>query len=148
VKWKSMAASLLERICTHEGGHVCAANLYGIPIISVSVNDAPHTHRARYRAPHDLGLETIVTMCLCGPAAEELFCGAIEDGSDAGDLQMAREYLARSISNPLRAAAELARCRAAAERLVRSTWAQHRIRSLADQLLRCGTLTGEEIHRI
>ena len=81
-----MAASLLERICAHEGGHVCAANLYGIPIISVSVNDAPHTHRARYRAPHDLGLETIVTMCLCGPAAEELFCGAIEDGSDAGDL--------------------------------------------------------------
>jgi hypothetical protein len=54
--------------------------------ISVSVNDAPHTHRARYRAPHDLGLETIVTMCLCGPAAEELFCGAIENGSDAGDL--------------------------------------------------------------
>jgi hypothetical protein len=105
-------------------------------------------HRAHYRAPHDLGLETIVTMCLCGPAAETLFCGPIEDGSDAGDLQMAREYLARSISNPLRAAAELARCRAAAERLVRSAWAQQRIHLLADALLRQGTLRGEEIHLV
>ena len=37
------------------------------------------------------------------------------------------------------------RCRAAAERLVRSAWAQQRIRALADALLRSGTLSGEEI---
>ena len=129
---------------------MCAAITYGIPVISVSIDNAtPHTRRARYRAPRDLGLETIVTMCLCGPAAETLFRGPIEDGSDSGDLQMAREYLARAIANPLQAAIEFARCRAAAERnFVRSAWAQQRIRLLADALLRCGTPSGEEIHRI
>jgi hypothetical protein len=55
--------------------------------------------------------------------------------------------LTRSISNPLHAAAELSRCRDAAERLVRSAWAQQRIRLLADALLRCGTLSIEEIQR-
>jgi hypothetical protein len=73
-------------------------------------------------------------------APAELFCGPITDGGDVPDLRMAREYLARSIPNPLRAAAELARCRDAAQRLVRSQWAQRRIRVLADALLRCGTL--------
>jgi hypothetical protein len=87
-------------------------------------------------------------MCLCGPAAEELFCGPSNDGSDAGDLQMAREYLARSIANPLRAAGDLARCRAAASRLVRSAWAQQRIRLLADALLWHGTLSSEEFFSV
>jgi hypothetical protein len=64
----------------------------------------------------------MTTLCLAGPAAEELFCGRPSDGSDLADLQMAREYLARSISNPLRAAAELSRLRDAAQRLVRSQW--------------------------
>ena len=70
------------------------------------------------------------------------------DGGDEPDLQMAREHLSCAIADPLRAAQELARCRAAAERLVRSAWAQGRIRVLAEALLRCGTLSGEEIHRI
>ena len=42
-------------------------------------------------------------------AAEELFCGSISDDSDRIDYEMARDYLARSIANPLQAAAELAR---------------------------------------
>jgi hypothetical protein len=67
---------------------------------------------------------------LAGPAAEELFCGTITDGGDLADCEMAREHLSRSISNPLQVAAELARCRAAAARLVRSAWAQQRIRLL------------------
>ena len=87
-------------------------------------------------------------LCLAGIAAEELFCGPIPDGGDLADLRMAREHLSRAIADPLQAAAELSRCRAAAERLVRSAWAQQRIRVLADALLRCGTLSGEEIHRI
>ncbi len=59
---------------------------------------------------------------------------------------MAREYLARRIDNPLHAAAELARYRDAAQRLVRSPWAQGRIHLLADALLQHRTLTaGEEI---
>jgi hypothetical protein len=64
----------------------------------------------------------MTTLCLAGPAAEELLCGRPSDGSDLADLQMAREYPARSISNPLRAAAELSRLRDAAQRLVRSQW--------------------------
>ena len=58
---------------------------------------------------------------------------------------MAREYLARRIANPLHAAAELARFRAAAQRLIRSGWARQRIDVLADALQRHGTLTGEQI---
>ena len=113
-----------------------------------SASTMPHHTRAVPIGERDLGLETIVTMCLCGPAAETLFRGPIEDGSDSGDLQMAREYLARAIANPLQAAIEFARCRAAAERTFGATQAQQRIRLLADALLRCGTLSGEEIHRI
>jgi hypothetical protein len=73
---------------------------------------------------------------------------ASNDRSDAGDLRMAREYLARSVPNPLRAAGELARCRDAAQRLVRSQWAQQRIAKLAEALLRYGTLRGEEIFEL
>ena len=57
---------------------------------------------------------------------------------------MAHEYLARQL-NPLQVGAELTRYRDAAQRLIRSPWAQQRIRLLADALLRHGTLTGEEI---
>jgi hypothetical protein len=138
--------SLRERCAFHEAGHATAALAYGIPIVAVTIAaETPHLHRAHYRARHDLGLETLVTLCLAGPAAEELFCGAITDGSDQGDLKMARKYIARSISNPLRAAGELSRLRDAAQRLVRSAWAQHRIRLLADALLRHGTLTADDV---
>jgi hypothetical protein len=41
-------------------------------------------------------------------------CGPITDASDRTDYDMAREYLARSVANPLQAAAELVRCRDAA----------------------------------
>ena len=89
----------------------------------------------------------MVTLCLAGPEAEREFCGTISDDSDRVDYEMARDYLARQL-NPLRIGAELARYRDAAQRLVRSPWALHRIRLLADALLRHGTLSGEEIHRI
>ena len=141
--------SLLERRAFHESGHVTAALVLGVPVISVSIdNDTPHMHRARYTPPHDGGLQTMLIVCLAGPEAETLFCGQISDGFDLADLQMAREYLSRAIPNPLQAAIELARCRVAAERLVRSAWAQQRIAKLAEALLRHGTLRGEEIHRI
>jgi hypothetical protein len=47
-----------------------------------------------------------------------------DDGSDRVAYEMARQYLARCVANPLRVAAELARYRDAAQRLVRSAWAQ------------------------
>jgi len=124
---------------------VCAALTFGVPIISVTIDPPPNMHRGAYRAEHACGLEYLTVLCLAGIAAEEMFCGPITDGGDQPDLRMAREYLARSVPNPLRAAAELARCRDAAQRLVRSQWAQRRIRVLADALLRCGTLNGDEI---
>ena len=65
--------------------------LFGIPIISVTVTaDGPHLCRGRYTAPQRCGLECLVTLCLCGPEAEELFCGPIPDGAEQVDYQMAR----------------------------------------------------------
>jgi hypothetical protein len=140
-------AGFRERCAIHEAAHATAALILGVPLVSISDNDTPHMHRGRYRPPHDCGLETMVMLWLSGPAAEELFFGSITDDGDLADYEMAREYLSRGL-DPLHAAAELSRCRAAAERLVRSAWAQQRIRLLADALLRCGTLSVEEIHRI
>ena len=136
-------ASLSERRAYHESGHVVGALVHGVPIVAVSL-DPPHMQRGRYCAPHESGLETIVQICLAGPEAEILFCGAITDGADYGDYAMAREYLARHF-DPLRAAAELARLTAAASRLVRSEFARQRIEKLAAALLTRGTLSAEEI---
>jgi hypothetical protein len=79
----------------------------------------------------------MVTLCLSGPEAEKEFCGSISDDSDRADYEMARDYLARQFS-PLQIGAELTRYRDAAQRLVRSPWARHRIRLLADALLQHG----------
>jgi len=138
--------SLLERIATHESGHVCAAIIYNIPIISVSITaDTPHLHRGNYRAPADIGLECMATLCLSGPAAEMFFCGPITDGSDEDDIAMAKDYLTRAGVNPLRIGVEFNRPRASAEALVRTPFARHRIPLIAAALLRHGTLTGDEI---
>jgi hypothetical protein len=141
--------SLRVRCAYHEAGHVTAALAFAIPIIRVTIADGtPHLHRARYHAPDaDFGLECMVTLCLSGPEAEREFCGAITDNSDRIDHEMARDYLARQL-NPLQVGAELVRCRDAAQRLVRSPFAHHRIRLLADALLRHGTLSGEQIFEL
>ena len=89
----------------------------------------------------------MVTLCLAGLEAERKFCCSINDGSDRVDYRTAYEYLARQL-NPLQIGAELTRYRDAAQRLVRSPWAQHRIRVLADALLRQGTLSGEQIFEL
>jgi hypothetical protein len=61
---------------------------------------------------------------------------------------MAREHVSRSIADPLRVERELARCRAAAERLVSSKFGATRIRLLADALLRVGSLSAQEIYAV
>jgi hypothetical protein len=71
----------------------------------------------------------------------------ISDDSDRVDYQMAREYLARQF-NPLQVGAELVRYRDAAQRLVRSPWAQHRIGVLADALLQRGSLSADQIFEL
>jgi hypothetical protein len=90
----------------------------------------------------------MVTLCLAGPEAQREFCGHISDGSDRVDYQMARQYLARHVPNPVQAAAELARYRDAAQRLVRSTWARRRIAVLTDALLRNDTLSSDQIFEL
>jgi hypothetical protein len=74
-------------------------------------------------------------------------CGTITDNSDQTDYDMAYEFLARQL-NPLQVGGELVRYRDAAQRLVRSPWAQQPIRLLADALLRHGTLRGEQIFEL
>jgi hypothetical protein len=133
------------RAAFHEAGHCAAAIIFGIPIIHVTIEaDAGHLYRGHYRERAYLGLERIVTMCLAGPAAEEFFCGPIEDGTDRADYAMARHYLARRF-DPLQIGVEIARLRDASHRLVRTPWAQQRIRLVAAALLHHRTLTGDEI---
>jgi hypothetical protein len=63
--------SLLERIAYHESGHAAAALTFGMPIIRVTIDaDPPHCHRGRWRSKSDMALANIVTLCLCGPAAD------------------------------------------------------------------------------
>ena len=139
------SASLLERAAFHEAGHCAAAINFGIPIISVTIEaGAGHLYRGHYRERADLGLERIVTMCLAGPAAEEFFCGPIEDGTDRADYSLARHYLARRF-DPLQIGTEIARLADAAQRLVRTPLARRRIPLIAEALLRRGTLAGDEI---
>jgi hypothetical protein len=129
--------SFRQRTVYHEAGHTAAALAYGIPIISVTSIRIPRTCTGA-------GLECMVTLCLAGPAAEAYFCGSIEDGADRIDIDMARRYLARRCDQ-LRIGAEIARLCDAAEHLVQTTWAQQRIRLVAEALLARGTLTGADI---
>jgi len=141
-------ATLPQRTAYHEAGHCAAALTFGIPIIRITIeNESPHLHRGHYRAQHDAGLECMATLCLAGPVAEAYFCGSIEDGTDRIDYEMARRHLARRFE-PLQIGAEIARLRDAAQRLVRTAWAEQRIRLVAAALLRHGTLTGEEIRGV
>jgi hypothetical protein len=140
--------SFRERCAIHESGHCVAALAFGISLVHVTIADEqPHAQCASYRASRTFMQESLVTFFLAGPEAEREFCGVSDDGGDRIDLQNARDYLARHCS-PLHIGFELAGYRDAAQRLVRSPWAQRRIRLLAAALLRHGTLSGEEIHRI
>ena len=88
------------------------------------------------------------SVCLVQPPKTSSADQATTAAMPKSTFRWRARYSLRATSIPLRAAAELSRCRAAAERLVRTVWAQQRIRLLAEALLRCGTLSGEEIHRI
>jgi hypothetical protein len=92
----------------------------------------------------NIGVEAMSVLCLSGAAAEELFCGKIEDDADRIDIAMAREALARRY-DALEIGFQLARARDSAEALVRAEWAQQRIRLIAEALFRHGSLSGTEI---
>jgi hypothetical protein len=144
---RTMAVSSRERTAVHEAAHTVAALVFGIPVLSVSL-DPPNMHRGRFTAEHACGLECLTVLCLAGIAAEEYFFGTpIPDpAAIQQDLNMAKECVARAISDPLRAQVELARCRLESQRLVNS--AQQRIRVIANALLVRGVLSSEEIFEL
>jgi hypothetical protein len=113
----------------------------GIPLAHVTI-DPPHLHRGRYQPAHDAGLECLATMCLSGPAAEVLCCGAIGDGGDEADYRMARRHLGRRFG-PLQIGTELTRLRDAADKLVRLE--QRRVERIATALLERSTLNAAQI---
>jgi hypothetical protein len=135
-----------QRTAYHEAGHVVAALTFGAPIISVTITAyVPHMHRARWRSDNDMALAHMVTLCLSGPAAEVAYVGPINDGSDHVDYEMARHYLSEGGVDPLLIGVVIDRCRDAARRLVSTPWARDKISRIADALLKCGTLMGEQI---
>jgi hypothetical protein len=142
-----MAASLRQRIATHEVGHVLAALTFGIPLISVSVVGHPHAQCGRYHPPPGLGIEALLTFYLAGSESEKEFFGTSDDDDSRGDLDSARAELARRYA-PLQIGFQLLRHRDAARRLVSSAWAQQKIRVLAAALLAHGTLSGEQIFEL
>ena len=135
---------MAKRAAYHEAGHCLGAIAYGVPIISVTISPSPHMLRAHYDAPADIGLEAICILCLAGPASEEYFCGKIDDGSDQTDIATVRKYLSRQY-DALQIRFQFDRLRDAADKLVRTEWAQDRIRKIADALLDRGSLTSEDI---
>jgi hypothetical protein len=140
---------LHRRRAYHEASHVACALQFGIPVISVTIAaDTPHMHRGHYRPPPSIGLEAMVTLYLAGPVGEQHFCGAINDGSDAVDYAMAREYLADGGWDALQVEAKIKLAQDAADRLVRTPAVQDRIRLLAAALMRHGTLTGGQISEL
>jgi hypothetical protein len=135
---------MVKRAAYHEAGHCLGAIAYGVPIISVTVSPSPHMLRAHYHAPADIGLEAICILCLAGPASEEYFCGKIDDGSDQTDITTVRKYLSRQY-DALQIRFQFDRLRDAADKLVRTEWAQQRIKLIAAELLARGTLSAEDI---
>jgi hypothetical protein len=87
----------LARIAVHEASHAAAATMLGIEVLhaSLTAKRGPHMHRGHYRPPAGVnGLEAMCILALAGPAGEAYLCGRVNDGGDATDIAMAREYLA------------------------------------------------------
>jgi ATP-dependent Zn protease len=134
---------LRKRLATHESGHTIAAINFGIPIIHATIAAGhPHLLRDRFRRERSLATESLAIVCLSGPAAEALFFGSIDDGSDETDQLMARDYL-RSYYRDAEIACQMLRMQRAAERLVSSS--RREIEPIAAALMQRGTLTGAEV---
>lgn len=138
-----LATALRERRATHESGHCLACLIYGLPVVLVTIeDDRPHLLRDRFRRERSSATEALAIVCLSGPAAETMFFGAANDGSDQGDLDMARRYL-RACFPDTEIERQMYCMQLAAERLVRSS--RRQIVVIADAVMRHGTLTGDEI---
>jgi hypothetical protein len=132
-----------RRMAYHESGHAISAVAWGVPIRRVSIEPPEMRHSLWFNTSDNTRLQRLAAMRLAGSAAERFFVGPVED--DSVDLEMARGYLAAVGLDPSQIEAELTALRSEAERLVRTSWAQKRIRLVADALLRDGRLDGEAV---
>jgi hypothetical protein len=84
----SATAATKQRKCTafHEAGHTAAALVFGLPILSVSL-DPPRLLRGRLRAPE----AAFLCVCFSGGAAERLHLGRkIGECGDVDELALRR----------------------------------------------------------
>jgi hypothetical protein len=108
----------------------------------VTAEDRPHLHRANYHAPRAARHSTIGRAVLGRSGSEALFFGAVGDGCDVTDNQMARKYLSERYSKA-ELDRQLTRMRRAACSLVDDT--RREIGIVARALLRYGTLDNDQI---
>ena len=132
-----------RRMAYHESGHAISAVAWGVPIHRVSIEPPEMRHSVWFNTSDNTRLQRLAAMRLAGSAAERFFVGPVED--DSVDLETARSYLAAVGLDPSQIEAGLTALRSEAERLVRTSWAQKRIRLVADALLRDGRLDGEAV---
>jgi hypothetical protein len=135
-----------RRMAYHESGHAISAVAWGVPIRRVSFEPREMRHSVWFNTSDNTRLQRLAAMRLAGSAAERFFVGPVED--DSVDLETARSYLTAVGLDPSQIEAELTALRSEAERLVRTPWAQKRIRLVADALLRDGRLDGEAIEAL
>jgi hypothetical protein len=131
-----------ERTAYHESGHCIAARTLGLPIKFATIDGRPHLLRGAFSGQRSTSIESIVLVCLAGPAAEQLFFGRVDNGGDAVDIDLAHDYL-RDFYAAAEIGYQLTRMRLGAERLVTSSHRQ--IMLVADALMRHGSLSGEHI---
>jgi hypothetical protein len=142
-----MDAELRQRICFHEAGHAVAALVFGIPILSVTL-EPPRLLRGRMPSP---ALEHLLTLCYAGAAAESLHCGRCCDLGDKIDNEMARDYLLRMRGGGARfveMGTQIELARTSAERLVATPWARRRVPLIARALEYRGTLGGQDVYAL
>src|SRR6516162_1841579 len=138
-----MHDALRRRICIHEGGHAAAALVFGLPILSVSV-DPPRLLRQRLRPPEEAWL----TVCFSGGAAERLHIGGkFDECGEIEDYRMAHSFLCRRY--PLvEVGIRIDTAMLAAERLIKTEWARRCVPRIAQALNARGVLSGDDVYAL
>jgi hypothetical protein len=136
-----------ERDAVHEIGHALACLVYGVEIRSVTIEGQPFLERGELPLDHGLTLEALLTLCLSGPEAERLHCGAVDDGGDYLDIEGAFRHLRRQVP-ALQVLGAFSRARDAARGLVRTPWAIRTTPRLVQALIANGTLSGDDVYSL
>jgi hypothetical protein len=150
-------------IAAHEAGHVVIAIKYRMPVLGVTiVHDDPHRPgfadvHPQIRTARDA--EQVTVMLMAGREAEALyFREPLPEGTDAKDLAAIKKIwvgISGWVAHPDGGFVSvekdlpnrLARLRRRARHLVRQPGPRYHIGLICSELLRRGTMTGEEIYR-